>query len=195
MKTIGVTGGVGCGKSLVLEYLENRYGAVILRMDDASKSLMEPGGPCYEGVRDLFGEEYVLPDGTFDRAKIAETTFHDPALLEKLNAIVHPATWQMVIDRIREEEKRGTKIFFAESALIANEKGKEFFDELWYIYASEPVRRQRLKRDRGYTDEKTDSIMANQVPEEVFRQYCGVVIDNSGLFEDTERQIDRLMGE
>ena len=195
MKTIGVTGGVGCGKSLVLEYLEQQYHAVILRTDDAARGLTEPGGACYEGMIGLFGKECLQPDGSLNRQKIADRTFSDPELLQKLNDMVHPATWDLVQDEMRAAEARGTKLMFVESALIAGPKGKETFDELWYVYAVEAVRRERLKRDRGYTDEKTDAIMASQVPEEEFRKYCSVVIDNSGSFEDTKRQIDRLLEE
>ena len=197
MRKIGITGGVGSGKSQVLSYMEEDYHALVLRADDVSRDLMEPGGRCYEKIRDLFGAEYLLKDGAFDRKKIADKVFLAPDLLDKMNAILHPAVISEIIAREKKAEESGCPIVCVESALlpVMQEKGNETFDELWYVYADELSRRIRLKESRGYTDEKISSIMANQLTEEGFRQACQVVIDNSGSFEDTKRQIDIALGE
>lgn len=197
MRKIGVTGGVGCGKSLVLSYLEDAYQALVLRTDEVSRDLMEPGGRCYEEILDLLGREYLQQDGSFDRKKIAEKVFCTPELLEKMNEILHPAVISEILEREKRAEKKGCPIVCVESALlpVMQEKGNETFDELWYVYADESSRRNRLKESRGYTDEKISSIMANQLSEEGFRKACQCVIDNSGSFEETKRQIDIALGE
>ena len=198
-RRIGVTGGVGSGKSAVLSYIQEAYGALVLRTDDLAKELMEPGAACYEEVRALFGPEVLREDGSFDRPLIASKVFADPELLEKLNGITHPAVLRYTEQLIRDAEEKGTRIVCIESALFVdedgNKKGNESYHELWYVCTDAAVRRERLKASRGYSDEKTSSIMANQVSDEVLRQCCDVVIDNSGDFSGTKEQIDRLLTE
>ncbi|HBA63793.1 MAG TPA: dephospho-CoA kinase, partial [Lachnospiraceae bacterium] len=80
-----------------------------------------------------------------------------------------------------------------EAALLIEDKYDEICDELWYIYAGEEIRRERLKKSRGYSDEKIDSIFASQLSEEVFRSHCDVIIDNSGVFSQTKEQIRQRM--
>ena len=196
-RCIGVTGGVGSGKSEVLLYMEKAYGALVLRTDDIARELMEPGEVCYEPVRALFGREIVREDGTFDRAAIAARVFADGELLEKLNAVTHPAVLRRVNELVHEAEAQKKALVCVESALFVdergNKKGNETYRELWYVYTGEAVRRARLKADRGYSDEKITAVMASQVPDEVLRRCCDVVIDNSGDFADTKKQIDSLL--
>lgn len=196
-RRIGVTGGVGSGKSTVLQYMESEYGALILRTDDLAREMMEPGGACYEEVLELFGRDVLQEDGTFDRAGIAARVFDDPELLERLNSITHPAVIRQITETVEKAELQGIKIICLESALFLDEqgrkKGNESYDELWYVYADEAVRRERLKASRGYSEEKISAIIANQVSEEMLRKNCDAVIDNSGEFSLTEKQIDRLL--
>ena len=195
MRRIGLTGGVGCGKSAVLEYMEQAYGAVVLRSDDMARAMMEPGGACYDEICALVGDAAKGEDGAIDRAKMAEIVYHDPTMLERVNAIVHPAVWKEIHRRMAEEEARGTHVFCVESALLLTQKDTDSFQELWYVYADEDVRRERLKASRGYSDEKITAIMANQNSDAEFRARCDVVIDNSGSMEETRWQIDHLLGE
>ena len=103
IKVLGITGGVGAGKSTVLDYLKRRYGARVLQCDEAAKILQEPGGSCYRPVAELFGEDVLGRDGRFDRGKIAAIVFTQEEFLEKLNAIVHPAVKKYVEKEIQKE--------------------------------------------------------------------------------------------
>ena len=192
-----MTGGVGCGKSEVLAYLENAYGAVILRTDDLAKELMMPGEVCYQDVLALFGPDVLQEDGMLDRVKMAEKVFADEDLLQKLNAVTHPAVLKRTEEIIRGAEEKGAVLICLESALFldsqGNRIGNEIYRELWYVYADEAARRERLKASRSYSDEKISSIMANQVPESMLRRSCDCVIDNSGDFAETRKQIDVLL--
>ena len=194
-RVIGITGGVGSGKSEVLKYLEEEYGALVLRTDDMAKDMIESGGEYYDEAVELIGRDCLTEDGSFDRAKVAVKVFADKDLLQRYNAIIHPAVWRDMKAVSEAERRRGTPLVFIESALIVPKKDNETFDELWYVYASEPVRRERLKATRGYSDEKIDSIMANQISDDDFRTGCDVIIDNSGDLEDTKARIDRVLGE
>ena len=187
MKVLGITGGVGSGKSRVLDYLEEAYDAVICRMDDTARELQQKGTRCFERIVEKFGSGILSADGELDRTALGALAFSDDKKLRELNAIVHPEVIREVRQRIRECEESGCPLFVVESALLPD-VGRELCDELWYIYADEEVRRQRLRASRGYTDEKITQMIASQPGEERFRAACAVVIDNSGDFEDTMRQ-------
>jgi dephospho-CoA kinase len=193
MKIIGITGGVGSGKSEVMAYLEKQYRAAALRADDVGHRLIRSGGICYDKVLSLFGREAAGPDGELNRSVMAERVFRDPGLREKLNGIIHPAVRTYILHAIEEERAAGRRFFFLEAALLIEEKYDEICDELWYVYAEEAVRRDRLKAGRRYSEEKIRRIMESQLSEEEFRKACSFVIDNSRAFSETVRQIDQRM--
>ena len=190
MKVIGITGGVGSGKSRVLAYLEEAYGAVICQMDETARSLQKKGTRCFERIVEVFGHEILDAQGELDRAALGSIVFASEEKLAQLNGIVHPEVIRHVAKDIQSKEAQGRSLYVVEAALLLD-VGKELCDELWYIYES--ARRERLKASRGYTDEKISQMIASQPQEERFRSTCSVVIDNSGSFEDTMKQIgDRL---
>ena len=192
MRVIGITGGVGSGKSEVLKFLKERYGAYVCQMDETAKQLQKSGTECFLRIVDAFGAEMVGPDGELDRKRLGECVFSDPEKLELLNRIVHPAVFDAVKKDIEEKKAAGVPLYVVEAALLTGE-GAALCDELWYIFAREDVRRARLKASRHYTDEKITAMIASQPREEEFRRACCAVIDNSGPFENTMRQIgDRL---
>ena len=188
MKVIGITGGVGSGKSRVLAYLEEAYGAVICQMDETARSLQKKGTRCFERIVEVFGHEILDAQGELDRAALGSIVFASEEKLAQLNGIVHPEVIRHVAKDIQSKEAQGRSLYVVEAALLPD-VGKELCDELWYIYADESARRERLKASRGYTDEKISQMIASQPQEERFRSTCSVVIDNSGSFEDTMKQI------
>ena len=193
MRTIGVTGGVGSGKSVVLDYLRDRYGARLIVADDVARQLEEPGAPCYNELLELLGREVLGSDGYFDNKKFAAAIFSDEKKLAAVNAIVHPEVRKYILSEMEKEEKRGCRYFVAEAALLIEEHYDEVLDELWYIFVPENIRRERLKSSRGYSDEKIDSIFEAQLSEREFREHCIYVIDNGSSLTETYRQIDELM--
>ena len=194
MRTIGVTGGVGSGKSVVLDYLRDRYGARIIVADEAARQLEEPGQACYNELLELLGKEVLGSDGYFDNRKFAAAIFSDEKKLAAVNAIVHPEVKRYILSEMEKEEKNGCRYFVVEAALLIEENYDEILDELWYVYVPEEIRRGRLKSSRGYSDEKIDSIFAVQLSEQEFRDRCRYVIDNSDELSKTCRQVDKLMG-
>lgn len=188
MKILGITGGVGSGKSSILQFLNEEYGAVLCKMDETARQLQKKGTPCYEKIVSEFGTEILDDCGELNRKMLAEIVFTNQEKLDQLNAIVHPEVIGEVKKTIKECEKDSCCLFVLEAALLPD-VGRELCDELWYIYTDEKVRRQRLKSSRGYTDEKITHILAAQPEEKEFRAVCRTVIDNSGDFEDTKKQI------
>ena len=195
MKIIGVTGGVGAGKSTVLNYLEKRYGAKLILADLVGHEVMEPGHEAYEQVVKAFGQEIVSEDKTIDRKTLGAIVFADEKKRMILNRIIHPAVRQEILRRLEAAELLHLSYAVVEAALFLEENYDAFCDETWYIYTDEKIRRQRLKESRGYSDERIDQIFRSQKTHEEFQKRCLFMIDNNGSEEETFRQIDRRMKE
>ena len=193
MKIIGITGGVGSGKSRVLSYMETKYRAVICQADQVAWKLQEPGTKCYREIVGHYGEEILNDDQTIDRKKLGQIVFADEKELKILNQIMHPAVKEQIKKLIQIEKEKGTTLFLLEAALLLEEKYDEICDELWFVYANEAVRRMRLKESRNYSDEKISAIIETQLSEKYFQEHCQIMIDNSGEFEDTCIQIENAM--
>ena len=193
MKIIGVTGGVGAGKSTVLNYLEKHYGAKLILADLVGHEVMEPGHEAYEQVVKAFGQEIVSEDKTIDRKALGAIVFADEKKRMILNRIIHPAVRQEILRRLEEAELLHLSYVVVEAALFLEENYDAFCNETWYIYTSEDNRRLRLKESRGYSDEKIDRMFAAQKSHEEFLERCQFVIDNNGSAQETHRQIDRRM--
>ena len=213
---IGVTGGVGAGKSTVLMILEKNYNAKIIMADDVAKELMEPGGASYEAVVDAFGEEILvkqeedsagategtadydserIPDQAelkrpIDRKKLAEIIFNDDEKLALVNSLTHPKIKEEILSRIdsfyAEDEEA---LIVVEAALLIEAGYEDILDSLWIVTVDTEVRIERLMRDRGYTREKCLSIMDNQLSDEEFMAHADVIINNSHTLENTEEQV------
>ena len=196
MRIIGITGGVGAGKTQILKYIEEHYSCRIIRADEAAHLLEEPGHACYDEIVKLLGTDILQEDGTINKAAMASRIFGDSQILQEVNAIIHPAVKKYILEQIDYEKKAGkAAFFFIEAALLIEEHYDEIVDELWYIHTDEAVRRQRLAQNRQYSEEKTASIMRGQLSEAEFRSHCAVVITNNGDLEDTYQQINKIMGE
>ncbi len=196
MKIIGFTGGIGSGKTQVLSYIEENYDCLVILADEVAHKVKEPGQECYAALVELLGEGILAADGRIDRTVMAEKIFSGDKLLEKVNGLIHPAVKQYILAAIAQARRDGKPDFlFIEAALLIEGGYKDIVDELWYIYAPEQVRRDRLKASRAYSEEKITGIFGKQLSEEEFRRHCRVVIDNGGSLEDTYRQIDRKLEE
>lgn len=196
MKIIGVTGGVGSGKTELLHYIEKNYRCRILLADEASHEVMQKGGRIYEPLVALLGSSVLDSSGEINRKEMAARIFSQEELLGKVNALIHPAVREYILEAVAEEREKAAAgaedavdYFFLEAALLIECGYRSVVDEMWYIYCDLAVRRERLKKSRGYSDEKIDSILSSQLSEAEFRSGSDVVIDNSGNLEDAYRQI------
>lgn len=181
---IGLMGGVGSGKSTVLDFFANKYDAEIIQTDHVAKEMMAPGKEPFDEINKAF--PYVIEDGIINNTKLAEVVFSDKVALNKLNSITHPATINETIKRINESNK---KYVVVESALLIGTGIEEHCDELWTVVCDKETRINRLISDRGYSREKAESIISNQMSDDEFMQYADVVIDNSNSTKYTYEQI------
>lgn len=196
MKVIGITGGVGAGKSQILSYLKEHYNCRIIMADLVAHKVKEPNGECYQPLISLLGQDILEKDGTIDKKKMAERIFADASLLEQVNRMIHPAVKNYILKQIRmERELKQLDFLFLEAALLIEEHYDEITDEMWYIYTQEEIRKKRLKETRNYSDEKTEAIMQKQLSEKEFRAHCDFVIDNSYSLEESYGQIRKKLEE
>lgn len=194
MRIIGVTGGVGAGKSTVLKVLKEEYGAELLMADEIGRELMEPGAACFRPVIEVFGETVIGEDGRLNRGKIAEAVFKDPEALKKLNGIIHPAVRREIERRLsllRMTEPEKTAVI--ESAILIEAGYEEICPEIWYVRADKETRIGRLMESRGYSREKCLEVMANQMADEELLARVTAVINNGGSRTSTKEQIASLM--
>ena len=195
MKFIGITGGVGAGKSSILAYIREHYPCEVYLADEVAHEVKKPGTACYEKLVKLLGKEVLDESGVIDKKRMAEKIFADDQLLTKINDIIHPAVKEYLLERLQAAREKGTvKLFFVEAALLIECGYGELVDEMWYVYAKRAVRKKRLRESRGYSDEKIDQIMKAQLSDEAFRKESDFVIDNSGSLEDACRVIDLRLG-
>lgn len=191
MKVIGITGGVGSGKSEVLGILERDFGAELLIADEIAHQVMEPGMPAYRRIVEALGTDFLSEDGSIDRKALAKRLFGDGEALGTVNSIVHPTVWQAIEESIRCSRK---ELVIVEAALF-DEEHNGLFDQVWYIFTSEENRISRLMKSRGYSREKCLDIMRSQKSESEFRAMADRVIDNNKTVADVKRQIETILKE
>ena len=197
MKVLGITGGVGAGKSTVLMYLKEHYGARVIQADQVGHLLQQPHESCYRRIVELFGTTVLNADGTISRPKLGAVVYTDPQKMARLNAIMHPSIRRWIKSEVEAEQKRGCVPFVTvEAALLLEDHYDEICDEIWYVHTDDAVRIKRLQESRGYSEEMCRRIMANQKNECDFRAACQLVIDNSSdIVQNTYEQMDKGLRE
>ncbi len=192
MRIIGITGGIGSGKSKVLEILDSHDYIYTIEADALAHRMFEPGEKVYENIVLSFGREILSSDGRIDRKVLAGIVMNDEKSLARLNAIVHPEVKEYIKhDIIR---KNGDyKFYVIEAALLIQDGYKEICDEIWYIYADRQTRINRLMKWRGFTESKAIEYMNNQPDDAFFIENTDIVIDNSmDTFSDEEEGMKKL---
>lgn len=188
--TIGVVGGVGAGKSTVLDFLRSDYDCEIIKTDDVAKSFYVQDNPVFERLKRLLGDDIQKEDGTVDTAAIGRKLYGDDSgdLRNQVNAIVHPAVWEYVENRISESRS----ISVVETAL-PSETFAHMCDEIWFVYTREDVRVKRLIETRGYTEKKARDMIHSQISDDAYREMASFVVDNSGTQKETIDAVIRHM--
>ena len=195
MYVLGITGGIGAGKSTVLDELEQKYRACILRADEIGHQVMEPGEVCHEAVCRLLGRDVCAPDGRIDRKKASAILFADPAKLERMNRIIHPAVQQRILQTLSAQESNGCAFAAVEAALLLQAGYQDFCDEIWVVWCDRESRIRRLMESRGYSREKCLDILSAQPSDDWYRSRADFVLNNSGSAAETTARIrERLRG-
>ncbi len=191
MLTIGLTGGIGSGKSTVAKILAE-LGAPIIDADKVGHAVYEPGGPAYREIVDTFGEE-ILRGGIIDRKKLGAMVFADPSALRRLNSIVHPKMFERMREIAATMRARGEqKPIVIEAAVLIEAHWDALCDEIWVVSASRERVLERVARDRGLDPGQTNARIRAQLPEAERRSLATLVIENDGTIEELRAEVARL---
>lgn len=184
MRVLGVTGGTGCGKTVVCRILKEQGGKII-DADKITRKLQEPGEVVYDEIRDHFGEEIIQPDGTIDRKKLGAIVFSDVAQRRALNTIVHSRVSQEIKRRIAKYEEEGNVPFVVLDVPLPIEEG--FFDTancIWAVVANDDLRVARLVKRMGITEAEAEARISVQMSNREYEDIADVTILNEGdVFE------------
>lgn len=193
MIVLGITGGVGSGKSKVLYDLEQNHDAYIVEADKLAHTLMEPGKPIYNEIIRQFGNDIVMEmePHPIDREKLGNIVFKNKDKLSLLDSITHPLVKEEILRQIAEKKELGdTTLFVIEATLLIQDGYKEICDEIWYIWVPRETRIKRLMAQRGYTREKCISMFESQDSDEYYKQYADFTINNQFDYKNSSKQLN-----
>ena len=185
---VGLTGGIGAGKSTVAD-LFSQKGAVVIRSDELARQVIEPQTPGFQQVIDRFGKDFINTEGYIDRAKLAQIVFQDDAALKDLENIVHPlvrSKTNQIIDQHTSET-----IIVNEIPLLLEKKMESLFDFLVIVISSEKNRLERLAQ-RGLTTEQATARMAKQVSDDERKAAADFLIVNDGNLDQLEADVEKI---
>ena len=188
MKLIGLTGGVGSGKSTVAEMLRE-LGATVIDADEATHAVYAPGTPGFDAVVREFGPEFVR-DGAIDRRLLGALIFADEEARQRLNAVVHPLVRDWMAARTMEAIERGVEIVIQDVPLLYENNLESLFSSVLLVWTPPEVQLQRLVTGRGVPAERARAMIAAQMPIDEKRRRAHHVIDNSGSIEQTRAQVE-----
>ena len=187
MLVVGLTGGIGSGKSTVSKLLAQR-GAVIVDADVAARKVVEPGGPAYEGVVERFGPGIVASDGTIDRPALAAIVFNDPQALTELNDLTHPPVGVLINEQLVAEAQTDHVVILDVPLLV--ESGRTGTAGVIVVDCPPEIAIERLVTQRGMDEADARRRVSAQVARDERLAHAGFVIDNSGSAEALDDQID-----
>jgi dephospho-CoA kinase len=192
MLTIGLTGGIGSGKTTATKILAE-LGAPIIDADKVGHTIYAPDGPAYPDMIAAFGKGILADDETIDRKKLGPIVFGDPTALKRLNAIVHPKMFErmkQMVEGMRAEGER--KPIVIEAAVLIEANWQPLFDEIWLVVASRERVIERVELERGLKPDQTEARIRAQLSDDERRKVATEVISNDGSIEDLRAKVAKL---
>jgi dephospho-CoA kinase len=189
MKTIGLTGGIGSGKSTVSQILAE-LGAFVIDADKVGHEIYLPGKEAWQQVTAAFGSDILAPDQTIDRKKLGALVFGSDEARKKLNEIVHPLMFQDIDRRIRAKRATGfTKPIVIEAAILIEANWLPLADEVWLIVTNKTAVIDRVATQRGMAAKDTEARIASQLSDSERRKHAQVLIENNSSLEELQQKI------
>jgi len=190
-RVIGLTGGMGSGKSTVSQLLAE-FGAVVIDADKVGHEAYQHGTKTWQELVAAFGEQIVAADGSIDRKKLGVIVFGSPEQLARLNRIVHPRMFEMMQGRIEQHRRQSVKVVVLDAAILFEANWTPLVEEVWVVVASEAAVVARARARTGLPEEQIRSRLRSQMPVEDKIKRADVVIRNEGTVEDLRKQVEGL---
>ena len=191
MKVIGLTGGIGSGKSTVARFLAE-LGAVIINADEVGHEVFQPGTGAWREVVAAFGQQIVTQDNVIDREKLGTIVFKDAKARAKLNRIMHPPIYKMVKAQIDQCRRQGVGVVVLEAPLLLEASWTSLVDEVWVTAATETTVLERLRGRTGLSESASLARIRSQLPAEERIKHADVVIDNDGNLDELKAKVKEL---
>ena len=191
MVVIGLTGGIGTGKSTVSRVLA-RLGAVIIDAALIGHEVYKPTNPAWKSLTRIFGPDILLPDNQVDRQKLGDIVFNDPAAMAKLNAIMRPEIRNVLIERLEKALDQGEKVAVLDSATLIDAGWTVLADEVWLVIAPKDMIIKRLRERDGLSDDAISSRLASQLSNEEQLIHVDQLIENNGTLTDLTTAVEEL---
>lgn len=188
MITIGLTGGIASGKSVVSQMLAKR-GARVVDVDKVAHETYRRGSAGFEQLQSAFGDQVVGADGEIDRRVLGGLVFGRPDEMKKLTDIVWPLT-RSRLEELKREEAGSSRVLVLEAAVLIEANWTDLVDEVWVVSAPTQMARNRLMARNGMTAEQADARISSQLTNQERERHAKVVVDNSGSLSDLERRVD-----
>lgn len=192
MLTIGITGGIGSGKSTVVKILAE-YGARVIFADELAKTVMEPSMPAYERIVAHFGTSILDDDKRIDSKKLGEIVFGNKQELLVLNKITHGIVAEKILEILRGYRKEQVKLAVVEAIVPVRHGFLDAVDTVWVVVASEPVRVQRIMKRNNFSQEEALVRIRAQMPDEEYKSIANQIIYNDGTVEELSAKIRGLL--
>jgi len=191
MKVIGLTGGIGSGKSTVSQLLAE-LGAVILDADEIGHEAFKPDTEIWRQVVAAFGRQILTPDGNIDRKKLGNIVFGNPESLSRLNQIMHPRMYALAKAQLEEYRRQGTRVVVLEAPLLLEASWTSLVDEVWVTTAPEATVLKRLEERTGLSQAESLTRLRSQLPAEERLKYADVVINTDCDMDELKAQVKEL---
>jgi dephospho-CoA kinase len=191
MKVIGLTGGIGSGKSTVSQFL-TELGAVVIDADKVGHEALKPGTELWREVVAAFGRQTLTPDGDIDREKLGEIAFSNPDSLVRLNRIMHPRLYEVVKAQIEECRRQGTGVVVLEAPLLIEAGWTSLVDKIWVTVASEATVLRRLQERTGLSEPESLARIRSQLASTERVRYADVTIDTDGELDELRARVEKL---
>lgn len=185
---IGITGGIGAGKSAVTKHLRSR-GEVVICADETAKAVVEPDQPGAIALREYYGNDYFLPGGVLNRRKLSEHVFGNPERISRLNSLLHP----LIISGMYDQAQKHSGRVFLDAALLIQSGMNKKVDYVWLVVADMETRVHRVMQRDGAEREAVLRRISNQMSDDEMRRFAHEVIENNGTLEELHQRIDILM--
>lgn len=186
---IGLTGGIACGKSTVSAYLRQK-GISVIDADLVAREVVEPGTMGLQQIKEVFGWQYICPDGTLNRQLLGKKVFADPEALQQLNAIMKPLILEQL--QLQIEDAQDVVVLDA-PLLLEDEQYHQLADIVWVVTAAPAVQLERLMQRNGYSRQQAQERIDAQMTEQQRLAYADGVIQNNGSILQIQQQVDGLL--
>lgn len=194
MKIVGLTGGIGCGKSTVAEMLAEK-GARLIDADRMARVVVEPGKPAYNDIVAEFGEGVLAKDKTIDRPALAAVVFNDEKKRERLNALTHPRIGEEIAARLKRHSEEGARVTIIDAALLLESPATRWIKPVIVVVCDEEAKVGRIMERDDAKESEVRARIASQWSDGERRKHADYVIDNSGDLAALREQVDEVWSE